>query len=457
VDKYVDNFQSYKEKWFNFVDYTPHPGQLQLHNPPMGDYHPKHNPDGARFIVACCGRRFGKSYSAAREIELVLTAPGTESWIVAPTYTTSDKIFRMIYDEMVIKKGYKPSQFSNKEQILKFDWEAGSSILCGKSAEHPGGLIGSGCDLVVIDESAKVPNLKRIWEMYVRPTLSDKKGKAIFISTPDGFSHFYELFLQGKVEKNWYSFNSPSWENVYAFPDGEDDPDLIEARRTLSKEVYYQEFGAEFTSLSGKVYNDFTRTDNVGDYKCQYNLPVFLSIDFGYRCPAVVFFQVVRDKNGIEHIHIFDEIIHKRNLRTADLVDLIKEKKYRITRVFGDPAGYQVQASVGVGEADIFHQMTGYRVYSVRDKASRNINSGISHVRNFVLSQDGTRRLHIDENCNGIIEDFEGYRYPDEAEGKDLKEAPLKDGLHDHGMDAIRYGILNRFPIKSHKLRTDKR
>ena len=181
----MDNFQNYKQQWFDFVDYTPHPGQLQLHNPPMGDYHPKHNPDGARFIVACCGRRFGKSYSAARELELTLTTPGTESWIVAPTYTTSDKIFLMIYDELVIKKGYKPSQFSNKEQILKFDWAGGSSVLCGKSAEHPGGLIGSGCDLVVIDESAKVPNLKRIWEMYVRPTLSDKKGKAIFISTPD--------------------------------------------------------------------------------------------------------------------------------------------------------------------------------------------------------------------------------------------------------------------------------
>ena len=129
----MDNLQNYKQQWFDFVDYNPHPGQLQLHNPPMGEYHPKHNPDGARFIVACCGRRFGKSYSAAREIELTLTKPGTETWVVAPTYTTSDKIFRMVYDEMVIKKGYKPSQFSNKEQILAFDWEGGRSVLNGKS------------------------------------------------------------------------------------------------------------------------------------------------------------------------------------------------------------------------------------------------------------------------------------------------------------------------------------
>ena len=34
----MDNFQNYKQQWFDFVEYNPHPGQLQLHNPPMGDY-----------------------------------------------------------------------------------------------------------------------------------------------------------------------------------------------------------------------------------------------------------------------------------------------------------------------------------------------------------------------------------------------------------------------------------
>ena len=63
----MDNLQNYKQQWFDFVDYTPHSGQKLLHNPPAGEYHSDSNPGGARFIVACCGRRFGKSYSAARE------------------------------------------------------------------------------------------------------------------------------------------------------------------------------------------------------------------------------------------------------------------------------------------------------------------------------------------------------------------------------------------------------
>ena len=105
----MDNLQNYKQQWFDFVNYNPHPGQLQLHNPPMGEYHPKHTPDGARFIVACCGRRFGKSYSAAREAEDIVTQPNKVVCIVAPSYNTSDKIFRIVYDELVVQKGYKPS------------------------------------------------------------------------------------------------------------------------------------------------------------------------------------------------------------------------------------------------------------------------------------------------------------------------------------------------------------
>ena len=131
---FIDN---YKKEWFDFIDYQPHSGQNLLHFPPKGNYHPKDNPDGVRFTVACCGRRFGKSHSAAREAEVYLTQPGKTIWIVAPNYATSEKIFRLVYEDLCIKIGYKPSKYSAKDQVLKFDWDKGSSIIEGKSAEHP--------------------------------------------------------------------------------------------------------------------------------------------------------------------------------------------------------------------------------------------------------------------------------------------------------------------------------
>ena len=396
-------------------------------------------------------------YASAREAEVVLTQPGKVVWIVAPSYQTSEKIFRQVYDNLVIKLGYKPSKYSAKEQILQFEWDGGTSFIQGKSAEHPSGLIGEGCDLVIIDEASKVPNFKRVWEMYIRPTLSDRKGKCIMISTPDGFSYFYELYLLGQNDVSWYSFNSPSWENEYAFPDGEDDEDLVEARRTLSKNIYEQEYGAKFTSLSGKVYDDFDVRLNVGNYPFDPHLPVSIGVDFGYRMPACLFFQCYKSGQKQEwHINIIDEIIHEKNLKVSEFAKLIMDKKYGIVRCMGDPAGYQIQSSVGTGEAELFRQATGLRTFALRDKTSRSIASGISHVRNFICNVNGERRLHINKKCKNIIHDIETYRYHDEKEGHALKNIPIKDGLSDHGMDALRYFLVNQFPIKQYKYRTYK-
>ena len=325
----------------------------------------------------------------------------------------------------------------------------------GKSAEFPNSMIGEGVSLAVFDEASKIKGLKKIWEMYVRPTLSDGKrgkGRAIFISTPQGHNYFYRLFLKGQKEPNWFSFNSPSWDNRHSFPDGEDDLDLLEAKHSLTDEIFRQEFAAEFTSLQGRVYNDFSRNENVGKYRYKYNLPTFISIDFGYRTPAVLWFQVEKI-NDVEHVYVIDEIVHQNNIKTTELVDMIKSRQYKITNVYGDPAGYQVQASVGKGEADIFYQNTGWRVFAVRDKASRSIASGVSHVRNFVLSSEGTRRLHIDKKCTGLIEDMEGYAYPETKEGYEMKELPKKDGYHDHSMDALRYALVNQFPIRQYQIK----
>jgi hypothetical protein len=89
----MKNLQTYKNKWFEFTNYKPHDGQKKLHNVPKD----------VRHIVACCGRRWGKSFSAAREAEFVATQKNKLVWIVAPTYGTSERIFRILWDNLIIK------------------------------------------------------------------------------------------------------------------------------------------------------------------------------------------------------------------------------------------------------------------------------------------------------------------------------------------------------------------
>ena len=138
----MDNIAKYRDKWFNFSEYQPHKGQMMLHNPPNGE----------RFVVGCCGRRWGKSYASAREAELVVTQKNKNVWIVAPTYGTSERIFKMVWDSLIIKHRMPTRRKSLNDQFIEFEW---GSTIQGKSAEHPTQLIGLGLDLVIFDEASK--------------------------------------------------------------------------------------------------------------------------------------------------------------------------------------------------------------------------------------------------------------------------------------------------------------
>jgi len=430
---------NYKKKWFEFTGYTPHAGQERLHFPSKE----------TRFIVAVCGRRWGKSISASKEIECMITQPNKRAWVVAPTYGSSEKVFREIWNELIIKKQMPTRRASYKQQYIEFEW---GSTFEGKSGDNADSLVGEGLDLLVIDECAKIG--KKVWDMYLRPTLADRKGKCIFITTPEGYNWIYDLYLLGFQDEMWYSFNSPSWENQFAFPDGAEDEFLKEAKRNMSKEIYDQEFGAKFTSLEGRVY-PFDRELDFDNFPYDPSLPTFCSIDFGYRMPAVGFFQTSLVE-GKWHIYIFDEIVHQKNIKTDELAKMIKAKGYNIQAYFGDPAGKSVSSQSGLGDIEIFRKF-GISVRTIRDNVSRSLDSGISHVRSFIENAEEERFLHLHKKCVGLCEDLENYRYPEHKEGTDLKKIPKKDGYHDHGCDMVRYFFINRFPIKSHKLMVAKR
>ena len=284
--------------------------------------------------------------------------------------------------------------------------------------------------------------------------LSINDAVAKQLTTPEGFNWVYDLFLLGKSDELWESHQAPSWENQYAFPDGRKDSFLLERKRNMAKESYEQEYGAMFTTFAGQVY-PFDRNLDVGNFAYNPHYPTFCSIDFGYRMPAVGWFQIYRVQ-GEWHVNIVDEIVHETNIKTDELVSKIKAKPYNVNAYYGDPAGMQAQGQSGLGDIEIFRR-NGIIVQSVRDKVSRNIASGITHVRSFIENAEGKRYLHVDNKCKGIAQDLENYRYAEHKEGKDLKPEPVKDGFHDHSCDMIRYFFINRFPIKQNELIVRKR
>src|SRR5690606_23840429 len=82
------------------------------------------------------------------------------------------------------------------DYYLETPW---GSVLEAKSMENPDSLAGEANDLVIVDEAALQPNIDDIWTQMIRPTLMDKEGSAVFISTPRGKNGFYKMFMFGQI------------------------------------------------------------------------------------------------------------------------------------------------------------------------------------------------------------------------------------------------------------------
>ena len=180
---------TYKREWFEFMGYTPHKGQSMLHFPKK---------KSSRFFVIVCGRGYGKTFAAAKEASFVASMPDKKVALVGLSYKKSKLLFDEIWRTMVIPNKTSVVKSSEKDQYVRFKW--GSSIE-GLSADNPDSLVGDEYDLVVMDEAAKMR--QDIWDMYISPAVGRRNGKAIFITTPQGFNWVYDKYLLGKQDSMW--------------------------------------------------------------------------------------------------------------------------------------------------------------------------------------------------------------------------------------------------------------
>ena len=141
------------------------------------------------------------------------------------------------------------------------------------------------------------------------------------------------------------------------------------------------------------------------------------------------------------------------NFKETQKSEIVKIDNHQVTGLFckfrNNTPDEQLQT--GMGDIEIFKN-SGINVRFRTDKASRNIASSVSYVRGFFESASGERKISVSDKCTGIIEDFENYRYPEEVEGRTLSNDPIKDGFYEHGCDAFRYFITNRFPMVNNEL-----
>lgn len=122
-------------------------------------------------------------------------------------------------------------------------------MIAVRSTHNPDLLRGAGLDIAILDEAAFME--PRVWSEIVRPMLMDRRGGAVFLSTPYGRNWFWDIFKIGfdPEEPEWASFHFPSWDNLHILPE-----EFDEIRRTTSDRVWKEEYAAQFVEDAGQVF-----------------------------------------------------------------------------------------------------------------------------------------------------------------------------------------------------------
>ena len=377
-----------------------------------------------RFRVAVCGRRFGKTHLAIRELAKYAAKPDQRVWYVAPTYRMAKQIVWKKLKKKLLNINWVKKV---NEQDLTLELVNGSEISL-RGADNYDSLRGVGLNFICLDEFADIDS--EAWYEVLRPTLADTAGHALFLGTPKGMNWAKDIFDNYTTKKSWMSFQ-------FTTVDGGNVPEeeVEQARQDLDARTFSQEFLATFENFSGIIAYSFGTHNILKAEEVNANEQLILGTDFNVNPMSCTVMR--RTKDGL---HCVDEIVLNSS-NTNELIDEIRNRYPRnpIT-IFPDPAGVQRKTSAN-GNTDIkLLENAGFTVRYHRQHplVKDRINSANSL---FFLRDNDTTRFYIDPKCKHTIKSLQQFCY------KEGTQIPDKDSGFDHMFDALTYAIQFLFPI----------
>jgi hypothetical protein len=264
----------------------------------------------ARFSVLVCHRRFGKTVLSVND----MIDRGLRNILKNPQYAYFAPFYgqakRVAWDYLKEYTKAIPGVTINEAE-LRVDIprpDRGDRIrfvLLG--ADNPSAIRGMYFDGVILDEFAEMDPI--IWGQVIRPALSDRMGWALFIGTPKGQNHFYEMLQHAKKTVGWY------WKVFKASETGIiSQSELDEAKAGMTPEAYEQEFECSFTAALlgayyGKEMEEAEKPNSVGISRVsvvpyEKSIPVDTGWDLGMDDTTVIWFiqQVGGQFRAIDYI-----------------------------------------------------------------------------------------------------------------------------------------------------------
>lgn len=421
--------------------------------------------DKARHRVAVCGRRFGKTYLAAREIKDAARRaakkrihPDNEIWYGAPTFKQAKRVFWTRLKRAIPKSWIdgKPNA-SDCSILLK-----SGHVIRLVGLDNYDDLRGSGLYFFVGDEWADCQ--PACWTEVIQPMLATCRGHSLKIGTPKGFNHFYEDFQKGQPggEEDYRSWS-------YTTVQGGNVPqdEIDRARRELDPRTFQQEWEAAFVNYAGRVIYAFNRLSHVRPCPYLAGVPIHVGMDFNVNPMSATIWQEhdagsdyvralglpFKFKAGEKVSVQIGEVV----IPTSDTVEMSREICERYGKrdengkpvhgmhtnghitIYPDPAGAQARTSAQ-GKTDISilkDPQFGFRVQQMSSHPLVRDRNGVLNAR--FCNVDGTHRMFIDPSCKKSIEAYERHEY------KEGTSEPDKGTGFDHIPDSAGYYTFVRF------------
>jgi len=387
-----------------------------------------------RWNVLVMHRRFGKTVWAVNHlIKTALTCPLPRPRVafVAPTFTQAKRI---AWDYVKYYAGVIPNVTFNETE-LRVDFPNGGRLML-LSAENPDSLRGIYLDMCIFDEFGM--QNPRVWNEVVRPALSDRQGGAVFLGTPAGHNHFFDLLEQAKSEvsedsQDWY------YKVVKASESGLVKEEELEAAKSMmTPEQYEQEFECSFTAsiigaYYGKLLEKADEDNRITTVPYDPAYPVHTAWDLGINDSTAIWFAQIY-RSGTVHIIDYYE---NSGVGLDHYAEVLRQKDYH----WGDhlaPHDIEVR-ELGSGKSRIETALNLGIRFRVIPKMK--IIDGINAAR-MILP-----RCFFDREKTHIgLEMLRQYRQEWDEKRKVFRDHPKHD-FTSHSADAFRYlaiGLENR-------------
>jgi len=397
--------------------------------------------NNARHRVAVCGRRFGKTFLARREVKRAIQlaakrniSPDNEIWYGAPTFKQAKRVFWRALKRAIPKHWIlgKPNESEGSITIKT------GHVFRIVGLDNYDDLRGSGLFFFIGDEWADCNPL--CWTEVIQPMLATCQGHSLRIGTPKGFNHFHDDFQKGQpgsVDASGKPISDyKSWSYTTIQGGNVPQAEIDTARRDLDARTFRQEWEASFETYAGQVVYAFKRKTHVRPCPYDDKKDVKIGMDFNVNPMSATVWQ----EDG-ETSHQIDEII----IPTSNTDEMCDEINLRYARngsvshitIYPDPAGDQDRTSAQ-GRTDIsILRKRGYKVMQMSSHPLIRDRLVTTNAR--FMNADGLIRAYVDPRCVKSIEAYERLEY------KEGTGAPDKTSGYDHPVDATGYYFFVRY------------